>query len=121
MKKEQLVKTIELVKEYNDDLFSKLRTIKRQMKDKNPISTDRLEEVLVLISVLLSGNIKARYELDEYLKENKAFMDLTTMKTISSNCKQDIDALKSASFNMVEVLKSIRYKAEEQNYKDKTL
>lgn len=125
MKKEQLLKTLSLIKEYNEDLFSKLRVANRAIKGENrkkkDISVEDLQEILILISILLSGNIKARYELEEYLKENKAFMELSALKTITTNCKQDIDALKSVSFNMVEVLKSIRHKEEDEKYKEKTV
>lgn len=122
MNKEQLLKTLDLTKEYNDDLHKKLRVIKKiidgKSKTRDHVSIDQIQEVLILISILLSGNIKARYELEEFIKNNKSFMDLGTIKTISANCKMDIDALKAASFSMVEVLKSMKMKQDEEAYKE---
>lgn len=125
MKQEQLLKSIDLIKEYNNDMFSKLRTINRiqagKSKNRKTVSKEEIEEVLVLISILLAGNIKVRYELEDWAKENKAFANLTQLKAIATNAKQDIDALKSASYNMTEVLKSIRQKEEDEKYKQETL
>lgn len=124
MNKEQLIKTIELTKEYNTDLHRQLRVIEKILKGKSKsqkeIKIEQLQEILILVSILLSGNIKARYELEDFIRNNKAFMDLATMKSVSANCKQDIDALKAISFSMVEVLKSMKLKQEEEAYKEAT-
>ena len=48
-------------------------------------------------------------------------MDLSMIKSLTTNCKQDIDALKASSFSMVEVLKSMRSKEEEERYKNQVL
>ena len=57
MKQEQLFKSIDLIKEYNDDLFSKLRSIDKIVKGKlktvKEVSIDQVQEVLILISILL--------------------------------------------------------------------
>lgn len=123
--KEQLYKTIELTKEYNDELHKKLRIANKVLSGKSKTQTkleiEQIQEILILISILLSGNIKARYELEEFIAQNKAFADLAKMKSISANCKQDIDSLKAASFSMVEVLKSMRMQEEEKQYKEATL
>ena len=125
MNKEQLLKSCDLIRDYNEDLFKKLRVankvIKGKSKTKKYLEVEQIQEILILISILLSGNIKIRYELEDFIKENKAFVDLSYIKSLSSNCKQDIDALKATSFNMVEVLKTMRNKEEEQKYKDSTL
>lgn len=125
MKKETLLKTTAYIKEHNDELWKILRTLRKvqkgESKTKKEITVEDIQEVLILITILLSGNIKVRYELEEYIKDNKAFANLSTLKSISSNCKQDIDALKSESFNMVELLKSIRQKEEEKKYKEQAL
>lgn len=122
MNKEQLIKTIELTKEYNTDLHRQLRVIEKILKGKSKsqkeIKIEQLQEILILVSILLSGNIKARYELEDFIRNNKAFMDLATMKSVSANCKQDIDALKAISFSMVEVLKSMKLKQDEEAYKE---
>ena len=122
MNKEQLMRTLELTKEYNEDLHKKLRIADRVLKGKSKtqknLQIEQIQEILILISILLSGNIKARYELEEFIKNNKAFLDLGTIKNISANCKMDIDALKSISFSMVEVLKSMKLKQDEEAYKE---
>lgn len=125
MKQEQLLKSIDLIKEYNEELFSKLRSAQRVLKGKSKtrtsVTTEELTDILLLTSILLSGNIKVRYELEDWLKENKAFASLTQLKTISANCRQDCENLKSVSFNMTEVLKTIRQKEENEKYKEETL
>lgn len=125
MNKEQILKTCDLIKDYNDDLFKKLRIADRSIKGKSKnhkiLEKEQIQEILILVSTLLSANIKVRYELEDFVKKNKAFMDLSLVKSLSSNCKQDIDALKAASFSMVEVLKSMRSKEEEERYKNQVL
>ena len=125
MKKEILTRTVEQIKEYNDDLFSLTKKIRKMQKsDEESKSTKKIEQIqeaLILVSILLSGNIKARYELDTYLKDNKAFANMASLKAISTNCKQDIEALRSISFSLVETLKSIKQKDEEQRYREQTL
>lgn len=122
MNREQLNKSIELTKEYNDELHKKLRTIKKIMdgksKTQSEVKVEQLQEILILISILLSGNIKVRYELEDFIRNNKAFIDLATIKSISTNCKLDIDSLKAQSFAMVEVLKSMKLKQDEEAYKE---
>ena len=125
MKKETLMKTLDCIKEYNNDLWKLVRKVykiqKNESKSKKVIESEVIQEILILISVLLSGNIKVRYDLEEYINENKAFASLATLKSISSNCKQDIEGLKSLSFNMVEILKTIKQKENEVRYKEETL
>lgn len=125
MNKEQILKTCELVKEYNEDLLKKLRVankiIKGKSKTHKTLEIGQIQEILILISILLSANIKVRYELEEFIRDNKAFMDLSLVKSLTNNCKQDIDALKSSSFSMVEVLKTMRSKEEEERYKNQVL
>lgn len=125
MKKEILTRTVEQIKEYNDDLFSLTRKIRKIQKSddgsKSTKNIEQIQEALILVSILLSGNIKARYELDTYLKDNKAFANMASLKAISTNCKQDIEALRSISFSLVETLKSIKQKDEEQRYREQTL
>jgi hypothetical protein len=125
MNKEQILKTCDLVKDYNDDLFKKLRLANKIIKGKSKthkiLQVDQIQEILILVSILLSANIKLRYELEDFVRDNKAFMDLSMIKSLTSNCKQDIDALKAASFSMVEVLKTMRSKEEEQKYKNEVL
>ena len=125
MNKEQVLKTCNLIKEYNEDLFKKLRIVNKILKGKSKkqtkVEVDQIQEILILISILLSGNIKIRYELEEFVQTNKAFMDLSMIKSLTANCKQDIDALKASSFSMVEVLKSMRSKEEEERYKNQVL
>ena len=125
MKKEILTRTVEQIKEYNDDLFSLTKKIRKIQKSdgesKSTKNIEQIQEALILVSILLSGNIKARYELDTYLKDNKAFANMASLKAISTNCKQDIEALRSISFSLVETLKSIKQKDEEQRYREQTL
>lgn len=125
MKKEILTKVVEQIKEYNDELFTLTRKIRRTQKgdseNKSLKNVEQIQEALILVSILLSGNIKARYELDAYLKDNKAFANMASLKAISANCKQDIEALRSISFSLVETLKSIKQKDEEQRYREQTL
>lgn len=125
MKKEILTRTVEQIKEYNDDLFSLTKKIRKMQKsdeeNKSTKNIEQIQEALILVSILLSGNIKARYELDTYLKDNKAFANMASLKAISANCKQDIEALRSISFSLVETLKSIKQKDEEQRYREQTL
>ena len=125
MNKEQLLKSVEIIREYNDDLFAKLKHINRVQAGKSKstkiVKREEVEEVLVLIAILLSGNIKVRYDLENRIKENAAFANLSQLKSIAINAKQDVEALKSASFSMTEVLKSIRSREEEQAYREKVL
>ena len=125
MNKEQLLKSVEIIREYNDDLFAKLKHINRVQAGKSKstkiVKREEVEEVLVLIAILLSGNIKVRYDLENWIKENAAFANLSQLKSIAINAKQDVEALKSASFSMTEVLKSIRSWEEEQAYREKVL
>ena len=113
------------IREYNDDLFAKLKHINRVQAGKSKstkiVKREEVEEVLVLIAILLSGNIKVRYDLENWIKENAAFANLSQLKSIAINAKQDVEALKSASFSMTEVLKSIRSREEEQAYREKVL
>lgn len=125
MNQEHLLKSIDLIKDYNEELLTKLKSAQRILKGKSKLksslSTEEILDILILTSIILSGNIKVRYELDDWIKKNKAFANLTQLKTITTNCKQDCDNLKSISFSMTEVLKTIRQKEEEQKYKDQTL
>lgn len=125
MNKEQLQKTMDLVKEYNDDLFSKMRSINRiqsgKSKTKKQVPIENIEDVLILTSILLSGNIKLRYDVEEFIKTNRAFANLTQLKTLATNSKQDLEALKSISFNMTELAKIIRQKEENDSYKKEAL
>lgn len=125
MNKEQLQKTMDLVKEYNDDLFSKMRSINRiqsgKSKTKKQVPIESIEDVLILTSILLSGNIKLRYDVEEFIKTNRAFANLTQLKTLATNSKQDLEALKSISFNMTELAKIIRQKEENDSYKKEAL
>ena len=125
MNKEHLQKTISIIREYNEDLFTKTRSMKRivsgKSKLKKQVSLEEVEEALILISVLLSGNIKLRYDTEEFIRENKGFATLTQLKTLANDSKHDLEALKSLSFTVTELAKIIRHKEEEQNYKDKTL
>lgn len=125
MNKEQILKTCDLIREYNEDLFKKLRiankVIKGKSKTQKVLKIEQIQEILILISILLSANIKVRYELEEFIRDNKAFMDLSMIKSLTTNCKQDLDSLKAQSFSIVEVLKSMRSKEEEQKYKNEAL
>lgn len=125
MNKEQILKTCDLIRDYNEDLFKKLRVankvIKGKSKTQKVLKIEQIQEILILISILLSANIKVRYELEEFIRDNKAFMDLSMIKSLTTNCKQDLDSLKAQSFSIVEVLKSMRSKEEEQKYKNEAL
>lgn len=125
MNKEQLQKTSQLIREYNADLFDKQKALDKIMKGKSKtrktVTLDEIQEVLILIGILLSGNIKLRYETQEFIKENKAFANLTQLKQLADNSRQDLESLKSLSFVMVEAAKIIRHKEDEQKYKEQTL
>lgn len=124
MNKEQFLKTLDLIKEHNKDLYSKLNSIKRVLAGKSKtnkqVTSDELCEVLIMTSIMLSANIKVRYDLEDWLKENKAFANLSQLKSITTSCKQDCENLKSISYSMTEVLKTIRQKEENQRYKEQT-
>lgn len=125
MNKEQLYKTIEITKEYNLDLHKKLRHINKvrggKLKSQTEVDIEEIQDVLILTSILLSGNIKARYEIEEYIRENKAFVDLAMLKQMSSNCKDDIEALKGISFSMTAVLNSMKMQQEQELYKERNV
>ena len=78
MNKEQLLKSCDLIRDYNEDLFKKLRVankvIKGKSKTKKYLEVEQIQEILILISILLSGNIKIRYELEDFIKENGHIM-----------------------------------------------
>ena len=123
MSKNTLVKTRDLIVEYNDELFSLLRKVRKAKKDgkTHELDYEILEEAMILLAILLSGNIKVRYELAEYIKDNSGWGNLSSIKNMKDDCMKDIEALKSESFALAEILKTKRFRDEQKAYKEQVM
>ena len=112
-------KTIKCIREYNIELNEKLTELKN--KKHKDITPDNVSELLLILSMLITANINVRYEIEDYISDTKAFSNLASIKNILNNCKLDLEALKSVSYTLVELSKSVKEYNSREEYRSKTL